>query len=174
MQKRNRGTAIVIALVFGILLLQMAIVYSKIVRTAKPQTSLIDERSRVDFLANGVIEKALLKFRFLPTDFYASHDAARSPLIPAGNRTNAHLDKFIEDAALSQVDTVNDSILGETTYTSRVTGMRLHTVASETRWGIQALEITALVNFTNARNENVNRTVTRVFRVDRFSMAPIN
>jgi len=174
MKVRRRGTAVVIALVFGMLLLQMGIVYINILRSSKPQTSRIDERSRVEFLANGLIELALLKFRFLPTDFYASYDAAFSPAIPVSNRNNAYLRSFIEDPVFTVQEQVEDSLLGNVVYNAQITDMILHTVATSTWWGVQALEIRATVTFTSPEAENVSRTVTKVYRIDRTSTAPVN
>lgn len=174
MNVERRGTAVVMALIFAILLLQMGVVYTSILRTSKTQTSKIDERSRVEFLANGLIELALLKFRFLPSDFYASYDAANSPAIPLGNRSNEYLRSFIEDPVFTINEQVEDSLLGNVIYNAQISDMILHTVATGTRWGVQALEIRATVTFTSPAAENVTRTVTKVYRVDRSSTAPAN
>ncbi|HAE38426.1 MAG TPA: hypothetical protein DCG57_07280 [Candidatus Riflebacteria bacterium] len=174
MSIKRRGTAVVIALVFAILLLQMGVIYTSILRTSKTQTSRIDERSRVEFLANGLIELALLKFRFLPSDFYASYDAALSPTIPAANRSNEYLRSFIDDPVFTIKEQVEDSLLGNVEYNAQISEMILHTVATGTRWGVQALEIRATVAFTGPDAENVTRTVTKVYRVDRSSTAPVN
>lgn len=172
MKKQRRGTAVVIALVFGLLLLQMGVVYTRILRNAKPQTGLIDERSRVEFLANGLIELALLKFRFMPSDFYASYEAAFSPRVPPANRDNTYLRSFIDDPVFTINEQVEDSLLGNVVYNAQISDMILHTVATDTRWGVQALEIRATVTFTAPDAETVTRTVTKVYRVDRTSMAP--
>jgi hypothetical protein len=174
MKTDRKGTAVVIALVFGILLLQMGVVYTNILRTSKPQTSRIDERSRVEFLANGLIELALLKFRFLPSDFYASYDAAFSAAIPSGNRTDQYLRSFINDPVFTVSEQVQDSLLGNVVYNAQISDMVLHTVATDSRWGVQALEISATVTFSTTDAANVTRTVTKVYRVDRFSTAPLN
>jgi len=174
MQTKRRGTAVVIALVFGMLLLEMGIVYINILRTSKSQTSRIDERSRVEFLANGLIELALLKFRFLPSDFYASYDAAFAPSIPPANRTDTYLRNFINDPIFTVNEQVEDSLLGNVVYNAQITDMILHTVATETRWGVQALEIRATVTFASPDAENVTRTVIKVYRLDRTSTAPVN
>ena len=174
MKAQRRGTAVVIALVFGILLLQMGVVYTSILRSSKTQTGRIDERSRVEFLASGLIELALLKFRFLPSDFYACYDAANSPAIPVANRNNEYLRRFIEDPIFTVNEQVEDSLLGSVVYNAQISDMILHTVATDTRWGVQALEIRATVSFSAPDAENVTRTVTKVYRVDRTSTAPVN
>lgn len=174
MRTQRKGTAVVVALVFGILLLQMGVIYISILRSTKTQTSLVDERSRVEFLASGLIELALLKFRFLPSDFYASYDAAQSPAIPAANRTDVYLRSFIDDPVFTINEQVEDSLLGNVVYNAQISDMIMHTVATDTRWGVQALEIQATVTFTTPAAENVTRTITKVYRVDRTSTAPLN
>lgn len=174
MKKGSRGSAVVIAIVFCGLLAQMAIAYIYTVRTSKNQTSRIDERSRVEFLADGLIELALLKFRLLPSDFYASYDAAFSSAVPVGNRTNEYLANFVADNAFTRQEQVEDSILGNVVYNVQITEMLLHTLATDTRWGVQALEIRAEVSYSTPYVANVTSTVTKVFRVDRTSTAPIN
>lgn len=157
------------ALVFAVVLLQMAVSYSGMLRTAKPQTTLIDERARVEFLANGVIELALLKFQLFPSDFYAACEAANG--VPAANRTNDYLSSFVNNN-LRIDETVVDSILGSTQYAIQVDEMILHTTASGTRWNRQALEIRASVAFNDASGRPVNRTITRVYEIDRLTNSP--
>jgi hypothetical protein len=96
------------------------------------------------------------------------------PSILPANRTDVYLRNFIDDPIFTVQEQVEDSLLGNVIYNAQITDMILHTVATGTWWGVQALEIRATVTFTSPEAENVSRTVTKVYRVDRTSNAPVN
>ena len=165
----KRGTAVVIALVLAAILIQMAIIYTFLVKSAAPGTSLLEEKTRAEFAANSVFEKAILKFQLFPSDYYAAFEAANSEDIPAANRSNLWLNDFIQDAALTKNILIQDSVVGASSFSATISNIRLYTIASTTRWRQQAIEIQALVNYSNRQGDPVTRTISKNFHLERQS-----
>ncbi|MBI3038260.1 hypothetical protein HYY75_04285 [bacterium] len=72
----RKGVAIIISMVFATLLFLGALAYTNMLTRSKPQNIVLDERVKLDFLAQGMSELAILKFQLYPADFYAAASAA--------------------------------------------------------------------------------------------------
>lgn len=154
----QRGTALVMALVFALLLLQMAISYSGMLRQSKPQTLQLEEGSKFELLAQGLIDKAILKFQLYPGEFYAAWRAAQL-------NNPAYLNEYVNDAnlRLTEFSTASSSF-SETKISVFIASMALLT---DSRWNQEALRIIASVTYLNQSGKVVDKSVVKIITVKR-------
>ncbi len=74
----KKGSAIVIVLVISTTLLVMALGYSKLTKNVTASTAKIDDHVRLQYLADGLAQIVLLKYKKYPSDFYDAWIAARA------------------------------------------------------------------------------------------------
>ncbi len=177
--KRNRnnknGSAIALALVFATVLLLMGLAYSKMTAGARVQTVKIDERIKLDFLAHGMTELALLKFQLFPADFYACMEAASySPPIN-NNDTNNKLISFRANDDTFRFDRTDTSSI-QTIFKLASESITLHlasmTILTNNKWGNEVLYIEAGATYTDVNGEETSKIVTRLVNLDRKSLIP--
>lgn len=162
--RRRRGTAVALAIVFATILLLMAIGFSRILQHAQPQNRLIDERAKIEFLANSVIDKALLKFKLYPADFYAAVDAAKY------NYPGPLQDFCINDPQLQ----MNGFAEASSSFAAFGVNVAIASVSllTDWRWNADALRIEARAWFTDQAGKNVDKDVVRIVKLERRVNAP--
>ncbi len=155
----RKGVALVIALVFAVLLLQMAVAYTNILKTAQPQTEILDESIKLSFLADGLAQKAILKFQLFPGDFYAAWDAASI------SNNQQFVRDFWDQADLKNQNCAEaNSSFASFPITVEISSMSLLTIPN---WKKEALRVQAIANFTNKKNIDKDKIVVRVFSTAR-------
>ncbi len=161
---RRRGTAVAMALVFATILLLMAIGFVRQLRQAHPQNRLIDERVKVELLANSAIDKAILKFQLFQGDYYAAVAASKlgyhQPL----------QDFFINDTGLRYVNFGDAS----SSFSNHTIGVVIASVSllTDWKWNTEALRIIANVTYTDSVGRNVDKDVVRIVKLDRRLNTP--
>ncbi len=159
--KKNKGMALILALVFATVLLQMAIAYSSMTQGNKPQTVQIDERIKLEYLAHGLTELALLKFQLYPGDYYAAWEAYSD----YGN--SSYLEDFTILAPEFQIANFADSksSFNETPVSINLASMAIFT---DNKWNQEALFIQAEATYDDQYGRTINKDAIRVVSVERF------
>lgn len=170
----RQGTAIVLALVFATILLQLAISYSGLIGQTRPQTELIDERVRLHYLSKGLTEIALLKFQKFPSDFYNCwrHQASTSTNVSFWLDTNGPLARYtIEAPEMKEYKTTGFSESTSSFNTRPIcfnlTEMRLMT---SNRWNVEVLQIKANAHYTTRSGKAINVDAIRTVRTERVTL----
>ncbi|HNW34796.1 MAG TPA: hypothetical protein PKM25_07690 [Candidatus Ozemobacteraceae bacterium] len=169
----RQGTAVILALVFGVLLLQLAIAYSGLIGQYRPQTEIIDERVRLQYLSAGLTEIALLKFQKFPADFYncwrfqASSSANPSFWLD----TSGPLPEFSITAPEFNQVAANGFTTSRSTFNDRpirlcLSEMRLMT---DNRWNVEVLQIKAHARYTGRSGNVINIDTIRTVRTERVT-----
>jgi hypothetical protein len=155
------GMALILALVFAVVLLQMALAYSSMTTSSKPQTVQIDERIKLDYLAKGLTEIALLKFQLYPGDFYACWEAAEKgddtwlkQFTTASSATEFTIDNFTESSS-----SFNNQPIG-----IQLASMALYT---DNKWDKEALFIQAGAEYTDQYGRNISKSAIRIVSLER-------
>ncbi len=158
-QNRN-GAALILALVFAVVLLQMAIAYSSMTRASKPQTIQIDERVKLDYLAHGLTELALLKFQLYPSDFYAACEAAKK-----GQKQ--YLNTFTTNAPEFTINNFGES---NSSFNAVPINIQLASMAILTndKWKTEALYIQAGAAYTDQFGRNISKEAVRLVSLQRI------
>jgi len=150
--------AVLFVLVFAILLLQLAISYSGMIRVGKPQTLVIDDRGKAEFLAQGLIDKAILKFQLFPADFYAAWEARKkNPSL-----YSTYLNTFMSDLQMSSNEASSSFSMLKSPFSVNIASISLYNNA---KWNLDALYVEAAVTFQDNFGKLVNKSVTRVFTI---------
>ncbi|HNV70743.1 MAG TPA: hypothetical protein PKO06_13665 [Candidatus Ozemobacteraceae bacterium] len=166
---KRRANALLLSLVFAMILLQLAVSYSGLLRQSHPQSQQIDERVKMDFLAQGLIEKAILKFQLFPADFYAAHDATRVASYGA-NATSFYLNNWITDANLSLINFAEaSSTMSNIPMNCVVSSMSLLT---DFKWNREALQARAETTYLSRSQGTVSKEVVRTLQLTRQSNSP--
>jgi len=169
----RRGTAIILALVFGVLLLQFAIAYSGLVGKSRPQTDIIDERVRLQYLSTGLTEIALLKFQKFPADFYNCwrFQASSSANLSFWQDPTGPLAEFSIAAPEFVEYKTNGFAASRSSFNERpirlwLTEMRLMT---DNRWNVEVLQIKAHAEYPGRTGNPVNIDTVRTLRTERIT-----
>ncbi|MGM0598870.1 MAG: hypothetical protein ACQETH_03525 [Candidatus Rifleibacteriota bacterium] len=155
----RKGMALILALVFAVVLLQMALAYSSMTKSSKPQTIQIDERIKLDYLAKGLTELALLKFQLYPGDFYACWEAAEK-----GN------DKWLKSFTTQAPEfTINNFTESSSSFNNQAIGIQLASMAlyTDNKWNKEALFIQAGAEYTDQYGRNISKDAIRIVSVKR-------
>lgn len=157
---RRSGVALIMALVFAVVLLQMAIAYSSMTRQSKPQTVQIDERIKLDYLAHGLTELALLKFQLYPADFYACWEAAKKG-------KPEYLNTFTVNAAEF---TINNFVDSNSSFNNIPINIQLASMAilTNAKWKTEALFIQAGAAYTDQYGRNISKEAVRLVSLERI------
>lgn len=155
----KKGSVIALCLVFATVLLLMGLGYSKMTSDAKKQTVQIDDRIRVEYIANGLTELALLKFQLFPADYYACMEAAKK-----GNKT--YIETFAQNEPQFSIvgDVRSSSSYDRRPYTVRLATM---TVLTDEKWKKEVLLIKALAQYRKSDGGIQSKLVTRVVELSR-------
>lgn len=158
--RSRSGMALLLALVFAVVLLQMAIAYSSMTRQSKPQTVQIDERIKLDYLAHGLTELALLKFQLYPADFYACWDAAKKG-------KPEYLKTFTVDAGEFTINNFSDS---NSSFNNIPINIQLASMAILTndKWKTEALFIQAGAAYTDQYGRSISKEAIRLVSLERI------
>lgn len=160
MKTNRKGMALILALVFAVVLLQMAIAYSSMTRASKPQTVQIDERVKLDYLAHGLTELALLKFQLYPADFYACWDAAKLG-VPQ------HLRTYTINAPEFTISGFSDS---KSSFNQAPINIQLASMAilTNNKWNTEALFIQAGAAYTDQMGRSISKEAVRLVSLQRM------
>lgn len=160
MHNQRKGMALLLALVFAVVLLQMAISYSGMTGQSKPQTVQIDERIKLDYLAHGLTELALLKFQLYPADYYACWEAAQKG-------DDSYLKKFTIEAGEFTITNNSDSksSFNETPINIQLASMAILT---DNKWKTEALLIQAGAAYTDQYGRNISKDAVRLVSTERI------
>ncbi len=155
----KRGTALVMALIFSVLLLQMAIAYSGMLRASKPQTMQLEEAAKYDLLAQGLIDKAILKFQLYPGEFYAAWQALKL----------GHPEYLTEYVLNDPNLRLPDFDLASSTFTGQKISVAIASMAllTDSHWNQEALRIAANVSYVTQTGKNVDKTIVKIISVKR-------
>ena len=169
MNKSKKGSAIALALIFATVLLMMGLAYAKLTDNNKKQTVQIDERVKLDYLANSLTELALLKFQLFPTDFYACSDAYKANnnfKITDGGDTFTPLDFFSQgDSVFKMTETLSKSSFNDMPVKLQIASMSILT-NNKLNWKSEILRIEATAEYTDQFGKPVNKTAKRVVNIN--------
>ncbi len=157
--KNNKGMALLLALVFSTVLLQMAITYSNMTRQSKTQTVQIDERIKLDFLAHSLTELALLKFQMHPSDYYSCYDAFElgDPQYLLDYTLNAP--EFNPPANADSLSSFNQIPVN-----IQLASM---TILTDNKWKTEALLIQAQAAYIDQLGRNISKEARRLVSIER-------
>lgn len=161
---QRRGMALLLALVFAVVLLQMALAYSSMTSQSKPQTLMIDERVKLEYLAHGFTELALLKFQMYPADYYACWEAHQLG-------TSDYLVDFTIGAP-EFLNTTGSSTSSFNHFNQTNVSIQLASMAilTDNRWKTEALLIQATAAYTNQSGTNISKEAVRIVSTERVSL----
>ena len=168
MKKNNnnlkRGSAVALALVFATVLLVMGLAYSKMTVGHKRQTVQIDERIKLEYLAHGITELALLKFQLYPADVYACEEAASYGRVD-------FIQKFAEKADEFRFlhDKYSHSSFDKTEISLMLATM---TILTNNKWNNEVLFIAASATYTDSFGRTLDKDVTRIVDLNRKTIKP--
>ena len=166
---RRRANALLLSLVFAMILLQLAVSYSGMLKQSHPQSLQIDERVKMDFLAQGLIEKALLKFQLFPADFYAANDATRVASYGA-NATTLYLNNWLTDANLTITNFADaSSSMSNVPMNCVISSMSLLT---NYKWHEEALQARSEASYLSRNQGTVTKEVVRTMQLSRHTNQP--
>lgn len=163
----KKGSAVALCLIFATVLLMMGLAYSKLTSTSKKQTVQIDERIKLEYLAHGVTELALLKFQLYPADFYACLEASRLG-------KSEYLKTFTVGAPEFQFTGKNAENKSVSSFNNTAVNLQLAsmTVLTNNKWNKEVLYIEAFANYTDQYHKSIDKVVTRLVDLDRRSLIP--
>jgi len=78
----RKGFSLVLVLTFSMLLLALGSAYLKMNTQNKPVNDRVFEHTQADFLAQGIVQLAVLKFKKRPAEFYYAYKARKSAANP--------------------------------------------------------------------------------------------
>ena len=170
-EKLKRGSAVALCLIFATVLLTMGLAYSKLTMNTKKQTIQIDERVKLEYIANGITELALLKFQLYPADFYACLEAASWSASFGPNIPGSPINKFAKEAPEFQIngDTHSTSSFNNAGVNLKLDEMLIIT---NSKWKNEVLSIKASANYQEQSGKWINKTVTRLVNLNRNSLIP--
>jgi len=156
---RRRGMALLLALVFAVVLLQMALAYSKMTSQSKPQTNQIDERIKLDFLAHSLTELALLKFQMFTADYYGCLEAAQKG-------DSSHLLAFTTGAPEFTVMNFSGS---KSSFNIAPVNIQLATmtILTDNKWKTEALMIQAVAAYKDQMQRDISKDAVRLVSIER-------
>ena len=167
----RQGTAILLALVFGVILLQFAIAYTSMVRQSRPQTEQIDERVRLQYLANGLSEIALLKYQKFPSDFYNCwrYQASNPVSLEFWKDANCPLADFTHEAPEFLDYKVNGFTDSNSSFNTAPVKLWLLDVRlmTDNPWGVEALQIRSKAEYTGRSGRTISVVTGRTVRTER-------
>mgnify|MGYP003431076939 CR=1 FL=1 len=163
----KKGSAVALCLVFATVLLMMGLSFSKMTSTSKKQTVQIDERIKLEYLAHGITELALLKFQLYPADFYACMDAANLG-------EPKHLVSFTTGSPEFQFTGKNSENKSASSFNNTAVNLQLAsmTILTNNKWKNEVLYIEALANYNDQYNKNIDKKVTRLVDLNRRNLIP--
>ncbi len=160
MKNNKKGMALVLALAFAVVLLQLAISFSGMTKQSKPQTVQIDERVKLDYLAQGLTELALLKFQLFPADYYACWDAAKLGQKGPLNDFTIKAPEFTMTNFTGSNSSFNNAGIN-----IQLASMSLYT---ENKWQTEALLIQAYANYTDQYGKLIQKDAVKIVSVERI------
>ncbi len=102
--KKTRGIALVIVLAMSMFLLVIAIAYIRANAQNRPINERHFERAQADFLGQGIVQLAAMKFKKRPAEFYYAYRAMRAGLGDAAMRSYLNNDNTLNGEFVDQVN----------------------------------------------------------------------
>lgn len=165
--KRNtkNGSALAIAIVFSVVLLQLALVYSKQVSNTTASTQQIDERVRLQYLADGITQIALLKFQKFPSDYYYAWDYRTiDPSYFNSFTTNA--EEFKKEAFDNDQDQPESILSKGGKIKARLISMNLETTSAQ-KWEKEVLSIRTEAKYNNVQGKELTADSVLTVKTER-------
>lgn len=156
----RRGMALIMVLVFATLLAMGALAFSKMFQQSRPQNQVIDERVKIDFLAQGYVERALLKYQLFPADFYAAAIAQKKGV-------TAPLKAFIEDDPVLQVTNFAEASATFSTVANLGVDVVAIDLLASWSYNSDAIRVRAVGTFQNHNGQVVSKDVVRILKTER-------
>ena len=165
--KFKRGSAVALCLVFATVLLMMGLAYSKLTSTSKKQTIQIDERIKLEYLAHGITELALLKFQLYPADFYACIEASQKG-------ESAYLSAYTTGASEFSFSGKNAEKRSVSSFNSNSIDLQLAsmTIITNSKWKNEVLYIEAFATYEDQFHKKIDKVVSRLVDLNRKSLIP--
>lgn len=161
--KSKKGSAIALCLTFATVLLALGLAYSKQTSNNKRQTVQIDERIKLDYLAQGMTELAILKYQLYPADFYACMEAKKYGK-----------DEYFNSFTMADEFRIIDDKYSKSSFNE--TGINLEvasfSILTDNKWKKEILYIEAYANYLDQFGKDINKTVRRVVDLNRKSLVP--
>lgn len=157
----KKGSAVALCLVFCTVILVLGLAYAKMTSNAKEQTEQLDDIVRLDYIANDIFEKAVLKFQLYPADFYACLEASEKG-------QPGYLNDFISDETLTFVHE-RDNFSGSSTFNSPKIYAQLIKVEklTDSKWDNEILKLEVNGNYIDSHGKNVSKTITKLVKLER-------
>ncbi len=102
--KNKRGMALIIVLVLSMFLLVVAISYIRDNSQNRPINERHFERAQADFLGQGIVQLAAMKFKKRPAEFYYAYRAMRAGLGDAAMRSYLNNDTTLNGEFIDRVN----------------------------------------------------------------------
>lgn len=165
--KRNtkNGSALAIAIVFSVVLLQLALVYSKQVSNITASTQQIDERVRLQYLADGIAQIALLKFQKFPSDYYYAWDY-KTVEATQFNSFTTNADEFKEEAFNNDQDQPSSILSKGGKIKAKLIFMNLETTSAQ-KWEQEVLTIKTEAKYNNNRGKELTADSVLTVKTER-------
>lgn len=164
-KNRRNGSAIAIAIVFSVVLLQLALVYSKQVSNTTASTQQIDERVRLQYLADGIAQIALLKFQKFPSDFYSAWEYKAVNKEQFESFT-VNADEFKAEAFSNDKDQPSSILSKGGQIKAALLSMNLETT-SDQKWEQEILTIRTEAKYNNIRGKELKADSVVTVKTDR-------
>ena len=162
--KLRKGSAIAFCLTFATVLLVMGMAYARLTMNNKKQTVQIDERIKLEYLAQGMTELAILKFQLYPADFYACIQASKL-------NKSEYLEKY---TIKSPEFTIRDDKSSFSSFNNSGINLQIasFTILTDNKWKNEVLYVEATANYPDQYGKIINKTVKRVVNLERRSHEP--
>ena len=174
-RNNKKGNAIVIVLVISSVLLVIGLSDSKLTKKVDTSTTKIDEHVRLQYLADGLAQIVLLKYKKYPADFYDAWLGARAGNEEAVNALRAFTSgadefnqkKFVnKDDQPSSLFSINKRGNFDNMVKLSVISMDLRTTVNE-RWSEDVLTIVTGASYRDSLNHDVTAQSTLTVVVSR-------
>lgn len=164
----RKGSAVALCLVFCTVILVLGLAYAKLTSNAKEQTAQLDDVVRLDYVANDIFEKAILKFQLYPADFYACMDAAEKGEEKNDNTFKTYLDAFVNDETFFFDSDKDPSYVSSTFNAPKITAqLASMTILTSSKWKTEILRLEVTGSYTDQHGKNVSKTITKLVKLDR-------
>lgn len=102
--RKTEGMALIIVLVMSMFLLVIAVSYIRSNAQNRPINERHFERAQADFLGQGIVQLAAMKFKKRPAEFYYAYRAMRAGLGDAAMRSYLNSDTTLNGEFIDQVN----------------------------------------------------------------------
>lgn len=168
-KNNKKGSAVALCLVFCTVILVLGLAYAKLTSNAKEQTAQLDDVVRLDYIANDIFEKAILKFQLYPSDFYACLEAAKLGETTNNTSLKKYLNDFVNDETLSFNSAKNTTYTSSTFNTPEINAqLTSMEILTDSKWKNEILKLEVIGSYVDSHGKSVSKTVTKLVNLERF------